>query len=120
MKSPRCNGFSLVELVMASLIVSVAGALLVGGLVAANRSTDLRLHQMLSTQWLANQLALLGDTLSDSTPTSGTFLPFDDATWALTVEPADDPLKPLMKAVFTVTRKDLTSHVVTYRPVAEP
>ncbi len=105
---------------MASLIVSVAGALLVGGLVVANRSTDLRLHQILSAQWLANQLALLDDRLSDSTARSGTFLPLDDATWALTVEPADDPLKPLAKAAITVTRKDLTSHVVTYRPVAEP
>jgi len=120
MKSRHSNGFSLVELVMASLIVSVAGALLVGGLVAANRSTDLRLHQMLSTQWLANQLALLDDTLSGSTATGGTFLPLDDATWTLSVEPADDPLKPLAKATIIVTRKDLTSHVVTYRPVAKP
>ena len=118
MKSHRCSGFSLVELMIASLIVSAAGALLVGGLVAANRSTEYRLGQILSAQWLANQLALLDDRINDATPRGGTILPLDDATWTLSVEDAGEPLTPLAKTTITVTRKDFTSHVVTLRPVA--
>jgi prepilin-type N-terminal cleavage/methylation domain-containing protein len=116
MKSHRCSGFSLVELMIASLIVAAAGALLVGGLVGANRSTEYRLGQILSAQWLANQLALLDDRISEATLTGGTILPLDDATWTLSVEDADEPLTPLAKTTITVTRKDFTSHVVTFRP----
>ncbi len=113
------RGFSLVELVMASLIASAAGALLVGGLVAANRSTEYRLYQIFSTQGLANQLALLDDRISDSTPMSGT-LAFNHGSWTLAVEAADESPTPLARATITVTQKDTASHVVTYRFVQKP
>lgn len=121
MKSRRCNGFSLIELLMASLIASAAGALLVGGLVAANRSAALRIEQAISTQLLADRLALLDERISDATPRSGTFSPpVHGAVWALTVEPAADPLTPLLKATISVTHQEHTTHVVTYRPVQDP
>ena len=106
---------------MASLITAAAGALLAGGLVAANRSAALRIEQTLSTQLLADRLALLDERISDATPRSGTFSPsVHGATWTLTVEPAADPLTPLLKATISVTHQEHMTHVVTYRPLQEP
>src|SRR3989338_3780205 len=117
-QSPE-QGFSLIELLMASVVVACAGALLIGGLVAANRSAEARIDQTLSTQFLSSQLALLGDQFDSNTPTSGTFpSPLDDVTW--TLEWIDAPLAPLAEATLTITTKDRAAHVVTYRPVVQP
>ena len=111
----------MVELLISSLVVGAAGALLIGGLVAANRSADWRIEQILTTQLLASRLALLDDSLSDTTLRSGIFpAPLDDFTWTLDIAGIDGPLAPLAQGTLTVTRKDHASHVVTYRPVAAP
>ena len=108
------RGFSLIELLIASIVIASAGALLVGGLVAANRSSDLRIEQVLFTQALAGRLALLDDELSDQTPTHGTLpAPLDDVSWSLAW--ADAPLAPLVQATLSVSRKDHAADVVTYR-----
>ena len=116
--SPQ-QGFSLIELLIASVIVASAGALLIGGLVAANRSADLRIDQTLSTQLLASQLALLDDQIDPNTSTSGTFpSPLDAFAW--TLEWTDAPLTPLAQTTLTVTTKSRAAHVVTYRSVVQP
>ena len=116
---PRNQGFSLIELLIASVVVASAGALLIGGLVAANRSAEARIDQILSTQLLASRLALLSDPLDPSTPTSGTFpSPLDEFTWTLAW--TDAPLAPLAEATLTVETKSRAAHVVTYRPLVQP
>lgn len=113
------QGFSLVELLIASVVVASAGALLIGGLVAANRSAEIRIDQALSTQLLASQLALLDDQLSSQTPRSGTFpAPLDEFTW--TLEWTDTPFTPLVEARLTAAKKGRAAYVVTYRPLVQP
>ncbi len=115
----RQDGFSLLELLMASMVVAAAGALLVGGMVWANRGADLRIEQVLSTQLLASQLALLDGPLSPQTPRSGTCpAPLNEFTW--TLQWKDAPLAPLAEATLTVGRNGHTAHVVTYQPITEP
>ena len=123
MKSPRCNtraqGFSLIELLIASVVIASVGSLLIGGLIAANRSADLRIEQTLSTQLLASQFALVHDRLSPDMPTRGTWTtPSGEFTWMLTWSPA--PRSPLAETTLTVTKQDHANRVVTYRPLAEP
>jgi len=121
MKSrPRnAQGFSLVEVLVSSVVVAAAAALLIGALAAVNRSTERRIEQTLTTQLLASQLALLDDRVGDATPKSGTFPPpTEEFVWTLQVEDAGAPLSPLAKATLTVTRKDHAAHVVTCRPLA--
>ena len=118
-RNKDAEGFSLIELLIASVVVAAAGALLIGGLVAANRSAEVRIDQTLATQLLASQLALLGDQLDPNTPTSGTFPPpLDEFAW--TLEWTEVPLTPLAEATITVTTKNHVAHVVTYRPLVQP
>ena len=123
----RCNlklvacgwqqGFSLIELLIASLVIAAASALLVGGLVAANRSSELWSERLLFTQVLASRLALLDDELSDQTPTHGILpAPLEDVSWTLAW--TDAPLAPLVQATLSVSRKDHAADVVTYRRLA--
>ena len=118
MKNRRCSrGFSLIELLMASVVVAAAGALLVGGLIGANRSTALRVERILSTQLLASELALLDRQLGPDTPTSGHFSPpFEDVQWTLAWTPT--PRAPLVEATLTVSRGDHHVDAVTYRQLA--
>ena len=116
--SPQ-QGFSLIELLIASVIAASAGALLVGGLVAANRSANLRVNAALTTQALATQLALLDDQLTPQMPTSGPCVAALTAcTWTLVW--TDAPLAPLVEATLSVSSDDRTAHVVTYRTLAQP
>ena len=118
-RSPQQQGFSLIELVMAAVLLASAGAMLVGGLVAANRSSDARIEQALSTQVLASQFALLDEQITPQTPTRGTVSsPLGEYTW--TLEWTKAPLAPLVEATLTLSRKDRASHVVTYRPLIQP
>ena len=117
-QSPE-QGFSLIELLIASVVAAAAGALLVGALVAVNRNTELRTERVLSIEALASQLALLDDQLAPKTPTSGTCnSPVTRCEWTLTWNQTS--LRPLVEATITVAHKDRTNHVVTYRPIAEP
>ena len=120
MKSKRCNGgFSLVELLMAAVIAAAVGSLLAGGLIAANRSRDIRVEQALSTQLLASQLALLDDEITDQTPTSGT-IPTSSGDFTWTLQRVEAPLPPLVTAELTLNRNGHEAHVVTYRRLQEP
>ncbi len=103
---------------MASVVAAAAAALLVGGLVAANRSAGLRIEQALSTQLLANQLALLGDQIADDTPTQGAF-PEPLGTFSWSLEYADASPDPLTHVTLAVAHDGHEAHVVTYRRLAE-
>jgi len=121
MKNPRRNaaGLSLVELLMASVVVAAAGTLLAGGLMIANRAADRRLQQILATQLLARQFALLGDTVVGTTgETGGTFPPpLEVFQWTQRWQPTSDQLA---RTTVTVSDGTSTAHVVTYLPIVEP
>lgn len=119
MKNPRCEtGFSLLELLMASAVGAAAAAMLVGGLIASNRSSVLRVERAVSTQLLASQLALLDDVIPSEAETSGNYpAPLQDFTWAL--EWTETPLAPLAETTLTVKKGDHATHVVTYRSLAQ-
>lgn len=115
----RPTGFALLELLVASVVVAAAGALLVGGLVQANRSGGLRIDRIVSTELLASELALLDGPMSPQRPSGGPCAPpLDDCAWTLRWTEA--PLVPLVEATLAVERKGGTVQVVTYRPLAEP
>ena len=112
------QGFSLIELLMAAVIVAAVGSLLAGGLIAANRSRDVRVEQALSAQLLASELALLDDELTEQTPTTGTISAAPESfTW--TLQRAGAPLPPLVTATLTLSHNGHNTHVVTYRRLAE-
>ncbi len=113
------DGFSLLELLVASVVMAAAGELLIGGMVWANRSADLQTEQVLATQLLASHLASLDGPLNRQMPVEGTCPPpRDDFSW--TLQWSEAPLAPLAETTITVKRKDHATHVVTYRPVSEP
>ena len=93
------------EWLIAATIIASASALLVGGLVAANRSAEFRQEQALLTQCLATRLALLDEALAPGAPQTGTcFQPPDAVRWVLTSAEAPPPLAPLLQATITATR----------------
>ncbi len=111
------RGFSLIELLIASVITAMACVLLIGGLQAANRSGEMRSEQILATTVLANQLALLPEQIGPATPTSGAAAsPLGEFTWTLTWTEA--PLAPLVEATLTVAGPQGAAHAVTYRSLA--
>ena len=115
------RGFSLIELLIASVIIASAGAMLIGALVAANRGADLYGEHALDTQLLASRLALLEERVNKQMPMSGTFdPPLDDVEWRLEVSEAPPPLAPLAQVVISVERNGAHSDVVTHRQVVEP
>jgi Tfp pilus assembly protein PilV len=65
------RGFSLIELLLASVLMAAAGALLMASLIAANRGASLRSDQALMAHALASQLALLDDPLPAVLPEAG-------------------------------------------------
>lgn len=108
------EAFSLIELLMASVVVAAGGAMLIGGLVAANRSRELRIEQLLATQLLAGRLAELDDEIGAETPMSGTFAePLDEFAWSL--EHNDPSPDGLAQATLTVSHDDHHTHAVTLR-----
>ena len=108
----------MIELLMASIVVAMAGAMLMGVLIASNRSAKLRIEHTLLTQLAASQLSLIDDPLTDQTPTQGAFAPpLEDFTWSLTR--TDAPLKTLAQATLTVSHDHHHADVVTYRRKAE-
>jgi len=114
----RRQGFSLIELLIAATIVAAEGALLAGGLLAANRSMDRRTEQALLTHLLASQSALLDSDLSDQTPRQGTFAaPLDEMAWSLEWVPM--PNTSLVRATLTVEREGRSVNAVTYRRLAQ-
>lgn len=121
MKSPRRSaGLALVEVLVAAVIVAAAGALLVGGLVGANRSADLRVERVVAGHLLASRLALLPEAVSDTTPTAGTFPePLAGYTWTQTRTPSQ-MLAPLEELTVTVSRQGRRLDAVTARPVESP
>ena len=121
MKNPRRNasGLSLVELLIAAIVVASAGTLLAGGLVISNRGSDRRLAQLLATQILATELALLEDQLVEkSGEDSGRFSPPPERFrvtrhW----EPVSEELARIR---LTVSDGGSIADVVTDRPIKEP
>ena len=124
MKSPRRSaaGFSLVELLIASIIVAAGGTLLAGGLVTSNRGAQLRSQQILVTQALASQLAQLNDqVVGASGQASGAWPPpLETIRWTKRWEPAVGPMEPLAQVTLAFSDGTYTAHAITYRPVEEP
>ena len=113
------QGLSLIELLIASVIVASAAALLLGGLIAANRGSDIRIEQALSTQALASELAQLDEPLASDISTSGVCtLLKDGCQWTLSWVQA--PLDPLVAATLTVRLNGHAYRLVTYRSLAQP
>lgn len=112
-------GLSLVELLIASTVVAAAGSLLAGGLVIPNRAADRRLQQIVATQLLARQFALLGDEVAGATGQIGSSFPppLETFQWTQRWEPASDQLA---RMTVTVTTGSSSAHVVTYRPIKKP
>ena len=126
MKSPRRKrsrrvqgGFSLVELLIAGVIIAMTGSLLIGGLMSANRSGELRASQAIATQLVAGQLALVDDSVTLSDANKGACPePYPDSTWVL--EQQDTPLASVKRIQLTVTHEGHDIHVATYRRLKEP
>lgn len=116
------EGFSLIELLVASVVFASAAVLLSGGLVSANRSASGRIEQIVLTQLLADQLGRLDDSLGEETAQAGACpAPFDDARWTLALHKLDEPLALRSSATLTVMRNNRTLSVVTYRkPAPQP
>ena len=112
------QGFSLIELLMAAVIAASVGSLLAGGLIAMNRSRDIRVEQAISTQLLAGQLALLDDEINDQTPMAGT-IPASPNDFRWTIERVEAPLVPLVTTTLVLSHNGHDTHVVTYRRIAE-
>lgn len=112
------GGFSLIELMIAGVIVALTASLIVGGLVAANRSGELRTRQVIANQLLSSQLASLTDSLASPQPQEGGFPePWTDSHWSLTV--ADTDTHGLKQLDLTVTHQGHSVHATTFRPVNE-
>ncbi len=117
MKNHSCSGLSLIELLMASIVVASAGALLVSGLLSANRGADLYVERARLTQLLASQLALLDEPLPHDASTQGTFPGLPDWSWTLQWQAS--PFSPLQETTMTVAHQAQAHRVVTYRTLAE-
>ena len=111
------TGLSLVELLIAAIVVAAAGTLLIAGLLTVNRGAEQRLRQIATTQVLASQLALLDDHVGED----GGILPPPPEPFQVTRrwEPAEGPMHPLAKATLTVSDGTYTAHAITYRRVQE-
>jgi len=124
MKSLRCSarGFSLMELLVASVVAAVAAALLAGAMVPANRSAAIRADQAIAVQLLASRLALLEDQLTADQPATGQFdAPLENYAWTLSLTPLPAPQTALVAATLAVERTEGTHlDVVTYRQAAQP
>jgi prepilin-type N-terminal cleavage/methylation domain-containing protein len=114
------QGFALAELLVASVILASAGALLAGGLLWANRSIEARAQRAHVTQLLASRLSLLEETLTTQEPQAGLFdPPIEGAAWQLELQPVDGTDGVLQRVMLTVTQGGQAASVVTYRPIAE-
>jgi len=110
---------SLVELLIASIVVAAAGTLLAGGLATSNRGAARRLQQILAAQLLASQFALLDDHVTAASgELDGTFpSPLEAFHWTHRWEPFADSMARL---TITVSEGTVTTHVVTNLPIKEP
>ena len=117
MKPHACRGLSLIELLMASIVVASAEALLISGLISANRGADLYVERALSTQLLASQLALLDEPLPHDVPTHGTFPAWPE--WSWTLQWQESAFAPLQETTITIAHQAQAYHLVTYRTLAE-
>lgn len=116
-----CQGFALMELLIAAALLASAGALLAGGLLWANRTAETRAQRAVLTQLLACQLSDLDGTLTGQEPAAGAFdPPVDDASWTLDIQPPDNPDSPLRRVTLTVSYHGQSVQAVTYRRLAEP
>ena len=118
MKNRSSRGISLVELLMAAIVVASAGSLLVSGLISANRGADLYVERALSTQLLASQFALLEEPLPHDVATHGTCSALPN--WEWTLQWHDSAFAPLQETMITVAHQGQAHHLVTYRTLAEP
>lgn len=114
------NGFSLVELLIAAVIIALTASLLVGGLISANRSAALRAQQAVSTELLATQLAALPDALPPDAPAQAACPEPLTGDTSCTMELAGGPLPSLRQVTLTLTHQGHAAHVATLRQVQEP
>jgi len=116
------TGLSLVELLIAAIVVAAAGTLLVAGLLTANRQAVQRLRQITATQVLASQLALLEDHVVGAPGEDAGILPPPPEPFHVTRhwEQTVGPMHPLAQTTLTVSDGTSTVHAVTYLPIKEP
>lgn len=108
------GGFSMIELLMASILIAGAGGMLIASLVSANRSASMRAEQALLGQFLASQLALLDDPLPAVLPESGPLpQPFQDHAALVTV--GGLPPTTLQQAALSVEHGAHRVALVTWR-----
>ncbi len=113
------KGFSLIELLIAGVIIAMTSSLLIGGLISANRSGELRAQQAVAAQLLANQLALISDQITPEAPHQGTCPePYSHSTWTLKLQ--DTALLSVKQVELELTHQGHIFHVVTYRGFKEP
>ena len=113
------SAFSLVELLIAGVIIAMTGSLLIGGLISANRSGELRVQQAIAAQLAASQLALIDEQVAPDSPNKGAFPePYQDSTWIL--EQQDTPIPTVKRLQLTVSYQGHDFHVATYRRLKDP
>ena len=96
------RGFSLIEALIAAVLVAAASALLYGALAQAARSQELKAQQAVARRLLANRFALL-DAVPAGLVQAGEWAetPQGRMTWSLTTQPG--PVPSLAEATLTVS-----------------
>lgn len=113
------RGFSLVELMIAGVIIAMTGALLIGGLLSANRSAEMRARQAVTAQLLASQLALIDGKINTDSPVKGNFSgAYADSTWQ--IEQYDTAVASVKQVQLTVNHQGYAAHAATYRILKDP
>ena len=108
----------MVEVLIASILVASAGLMLGSGLLASNRAAQQRRLQLMTTEIVASQLALVPDAVVTGASADGTVnTPSGMLAWELTATPVAG--SPLAEAVLSVTGPHIAVRATTYRPVVE-
>ncbi len=117
MKNRCCeSGFSLIELLIASLIVASAGTMLASGILLANRSGAIRIQQAVAAHVLADELARVDDRLTAGTEEEHTVpSPDGNLTVVRASDAAEPPLAPLIYTSLRINHPRVQAHVATCR-----
>ena len=117
------RGFSLIEALMAAVLVASAAALLYGALAQVARGQQFRAQQAVARRLLANRLALLEVVPPGLVQQGEEESSQDQMTWSLTTKPG--PVPSLAEATLTVAWPMGTGErasqarvsATTYRPI---
>ena len=108
-------GLTMVEALIASILVASAGLMLGSGLLASNRAAQQRRLQLMTTEIAASQLALVPDVVATGASTGGSIsTPSGTMTWELTATPLVGG--PLAETVLSVTSPHLAGRAAPNPP----